>query len=221
MKKGQKKPQKAVNINDTKKSIPKGLKRLRNERGLTQNKIAELINCDTLTYSRYERGERIPPLEVLLWFANEFQCSFDYVIGKDNCRSVDNQYIQDELGLSDDSINAIKHAAKHNDDDIKTFNFICNSSHGGKLDLHFLLSYIRSYITGEYTTPVQYDPISKKYFVPYWQDRDNIVLYARDKKHLQDVKGLPLSESISETITLKDIEKLLNELKKIWNNKKG
>ena len=57
------------------------LKELRKEKGVTQKEVADYIYCNTITYSRYERGLREPNIQTLRRLAEYFQVTIDYLIG--------------------------------------------------------------------------------------------------------------------------------------------
>ena len=42
------------------------LKKIRTQKGLTQQAVADGIQCSPTVYARYERGEREPSIEMLL-----------------------------------------------------------------------------------------------------------------------------------------------------------
>ena len=63
-------------------SVKLRLKELRKSRKLTQAQVAEGINCTPPTYSRYERGTRQPPLDMVLKMADFFGVSLDYLFGR-------------------------------------------------------------------------------------------------------------------------------------------
>ena len=52
---------------------------MREEKGMTQQQIAEYLNCDQSLYSKYERGEREVPLEIMVNLATLFETSIDYL----------------------------------------------------------------------------------------------------------------------------------------------
>lgn len=62
------------------------LRELREERGLTQKRIAQLLNISASAYGYYEQGKRDPSTESLLFLANEYDCSIDYLLGASNLR---------------------------------------------------------------------------------------------------------------------------------------
>ena len=56
------------------------LKQLRKEKGLTQQEVADRLDCALNVYSRYERGERQPSIDMLLKLSNIFEVSIDYIV---------------------------------------------------------------------------------------------------------------------------------------------
>ena len=58
------------------------IKDLREDNDLTQSQIAKLLNCDQSLYSKYERGERVIPLALILKLADYYHVSVDYLIGR-------------------------------------------------------------------------------------------------------------------------------------------
>lgn len=55
---------------------------LREDADLTQKQIAELLLCDQSLYSKYERGERVLPLELAMQLADFYKVSLDYLVGR-------------------------------------------------------------------------------------------------------------------------------------------
>ena len=56
---------------------------LREDNDLTQKEIASMLMCDQSLYSKYERGERDIPLELLIKLADYYDVTLDYL----TCRS--------------------------------------------------------------------------------------------------------------------------------------
>jgi transcriptional regulator with XRE-family HTH domain len=56
------------------------LKRLRKLERLTQKGISEILKTDRSAIANYERGARIPPLDILITIAEHFNISLDYLI---------------------------------------------------------------------------------------------------------------------------------------------
>ena len=59
---------------------------LREDADLTQHEIAQYLHCDQSLYSKYERGERAVPLEIMCLLADYYKTSVDYLVGRSNDR---------------------------------------------------------------------------------------------------------------------------------------
>lgn len=59
---------------------------LREDADLTQKEIAEYLMCDPSLYSKYERGERVLPLETAIKLAQFYHTSLDYLVGLTSTR---------------------------------------------------------------------------------------------------------------------------------------
>jgi len=60
------------------------LKELRKEKGISQLKLAFDLNMNQNTISRYENCEREADYETLIKFADYFNVSLDYLLGRTN-----------------------------------------------------------------------------------------------------------------------------------------
>lgn len=58
------------------------LRDLREDKDLTQAQVAEMLGIQQTVYSRYERGYQNIPLEFLLFLADYYQVSTDYILGR-------------------------------------------------------------------------------------------------------------------------------------------
>lgn len=54
---------------------------LREDKDLTQTKIAEYLNCSQRIYSNYERGDVDIPTQILIKLAKLHDTSVDYLLG--------------------------------------------------------------------------------------------------------------------------------------------
>lgn len=61
--------------------LGKRLKELRSDRGMTQKQLACALGLNAVTYLHYEKGQREPPLAVLVQIAQYFEVSVDYLLG--------------------------------------------------------------------------------------------------------------------------------------------
>lgn len=86
------------------KDLPKKLKALRIKYGYFQKQVADKVGVSPSIISGYETGERTPSTDVLLSLSNIYNCSVDYLLGK---QTVEPPVIIDTDGLSDKQIQAI------------------------------------------------------------------------------------------------------------------
>ncbi|MBQ4117321.1 MAG: helix-turn-helix transcriptional regulator [Clostridia bacterium] len=54
---------------------------LREDNDYTQKYVAKYLVCDQSLYSKYERGERPVPLEIMVKLAKLYDTSIDYLAG--------------------------------------------------------------------------------------------------------------------------------------------
>ncbi len=55
------------------------LRELREDNDLTQIECAKIAYISKNSYIRYERGERMPPLDIMILFAKYYNTSIDYI----------------------------------------------------------------------------------------------------------------------------------------------
>ncbi len=67
-------------MEDLKEVIAKNLVRLRREAGITQMKLAEMLNYSDKAVSKWERGDAIPDLRVLIQLAEIYHIKVDDII---------------------------------------------------------------------------------------------------------------------------------------------
>ena len=60
------------------------IRNLREDRDLTQQELADFLNCTQACYSHYESGRRDIPTEVLSRLADFYGVSIDYLLGRTN-----------------------------------------------------------------------------------------------------------------------------------------
>ena len=63
------------------------MKSLRENKGLTQVQLADLVNLSQQTIGHYEVDRAKPDLETLKKFADIFNCTTDYLLGKSIVRN--------------------------------------------------------------------------------------------------------------------------------------
>lgn len=90
------------------------LKGIRKEHDYTQSALVDTLNdmghgIALTTYQNYEQGKEIPKLETLIYLADLYNVSIDFLVGRSICRSVDNEYINQKTGLNDMAIDTLKY----------------------------------------------------------------------------------------------------------------
>lgn len=56
------------------------LRDMREDQDLTQHQVAKHLMCDQSLYSKYERGERDVPLNIMIKLAQLYKTSIDYLV---------------------------------------------------------------------------------------------------------------------------------------------
>lgn len=59
------------------------LKEIRQGKGLTQKQVADHLGCHPCVYSRYETGERVPSIPILIQLSRFLGVSIDYIVEND------------------------------------------------------------------------------------------------------------------------------------------
>lgn len=84
------------------------IEELRKKMGLSQEDLAKKLNMTQQRISAYEKGKREPDLETLKLFADFFNVSTDYLLGKTDIRNIEEDfkfaYHKETEGLSEDEI---------------------------------------------------------------------------------------------------------------------
>lgn len=83
--------------------FPTRLRKIMEERGETQENIAEVVNKSRQTVSQYCNGISEPGYDTLVKISDHFNVSVDYLLGRTNDRSL-TPSIYDTIGLSEESI---------------------------------------------------------------------------------------------------------------------
>lgn len=60
------------------------IREIREERSLTQQKVADLLNVGQRTYADYESGKTRIPVDSLMILAKYYNVSMDYISGASN-----------------------------------------------------------------------------------------------------------------------------------------
>ena len=87
------------------KGLPEKLRELRIQYNYSQKQVADKLGVSPSIVSGYETGERTPSTEVLLSFSYLYNCTTDYLLGKQS--PTPNKFLNTE-GLSNQQINALR-----------------------------------------------------------------------------------------------------------------
>jgi transcriptional regulator with XRE-family HTH domain len=69
-------------IDEEMRIVADRLKLLRSKEQLSQANVAKLTGTNQPNINRYENGHTVPPLDILLWYADYFDVSLDYIFGR-------------------------------------------------------------------------------------------------------------------------------------------
>lgn len=84
------------------------LVKIRNTKGYTQEKLAELLGISRDKLSKWENGARFPDLNELLKICDIFDCDLDYLVGRIEQPTHSLQDISDITGLSIENIKRLQ-----------------------------------------------------------------------------------------------------------------
>lgn len=113
----------SISNNQKRYSFAIRLNKLLEEKGISQEKFAEMVGASTGVISKYRNGISEPSLTLLAKMADILEVSTDYLIGKSECKMYDLHKINKLLGLSEGAIiqlNAFKNGL------VKSDQFIAN-----------------------------------------------------------------------------------------------
>lgn len=79
-------------MNNVKENLPQNLTKLRLEKKMTQSEVAEKLNYTDKSVSKWERGEAIPPIDVIKDLADLYGVSIDYLVSDGKDESYDKRY---------------------------------------------------------------------------------------------------------------------------------
>ena len=133
-------------------SVNETIKRLRTERKLTQNDLAELMNCNRQKIADLERGKSTPSANDLILLSKIFNVSADYLLGLSDTPTTDKdvQFICEYTGLKADTIENLN-KGKNAVFNTTLLNFLINNRKLLKALNNYLLSSIYSdYKKSEY-----------------------------------------------------------------------
>lgn len=89
--------------------LPEGrLKKLREQRDLTQEQVKNKIGCDLKTYRAWEKEGNYPSADYLIGLAQLFGVSTDYLLGLSDYTNIGNKEMSETTGLSEYAIDILR-----------------------------------------------------------------------------------------------------------------
>lgn len=71
------------------------LKKIRQDKNLTQEDLAKQLNISRSNIANYENDKNMPSVDILEKLSKIFDCSIDYLLGKSNIRNPEKINIED------------------------------------------------------------------------------------------------------------------------------
>ena len=194
---------------------------------MTQQELADELHWSRDRYLNYENGNTQIPADYLIQIADYFKVSTDYILGLSNCTSVENDYINKKLGLSDDAINGLRELTSKDEDMVFANAYMTNKT--GKsyrmfsnLNLHvinilltnheifsrWISAFIDYAFSFQFRIPVVQDSKGK------WKKIKTRIALASSDNNLDDISVLPENFSYLIESTAKDrMNNAVEELK--------
>lgn len=107
--------------------FPEKLKRLRENRGYTQQQLAKALNVSKNSVSHYELNISMPGLDVLLEISDLFDVSLDYLLGRTDVNlssNLLNKQIDKDMTVAQAVESILKLDKQHRSDFIKLLYYI-------------------------------------------------------------------------------------------------
>lgn len=220
--------------------LPNRLKMLRNDRNMRQEDVADAIGVTIKTYRTWEKDIEKMKSGIksnnLIVLAELYEVSTDYLLGLSDCKSVDNHYISEKIGLNDEGIKALE-MIKLQDINEKKNHKLMKVDNGLSLvdimnftfkhEIESILMAIRNFLNVKYKIPVFFDSENGKWICPksdYEFSKGSFgfsdlwwLNLASNEETPYDNSPIVLSDTFFESVALKDIEKRIYELRDLYN----
>ncbi len=217
--------------------FPERLRQLREKAGLLQSEFAERLGVARSSISLYETGDRVPDIRFMDKVIEEFECSYDYLMGKSEAAQSENVDISKETGLSDEALDVvIRHAETINEiarlfpdyiDGLLIFSGLFLSGNAFNPDykpmfvspenwLHTIgaLDFVLDQITGEWPRLMQ----GAGYAGLTTAEKERIIhvyqTYASENKELYDLQNLLRGDMLDRSQPILRALKLMRDLTK-------
>ncbi len=96
--------------------VGKIIRKLRQEKGITQNELSNYLGLTPKMVSFYELGERFPPYDIINKLADYFDISTDYLLGRSDIKNPE-KLLNDYSNLSIGDLKVLEKCLEQNTKD--------------------------------------------------------------------------------------------------------
>ena len=179
-------------------SINEIIRKLRHEREMTQNDLANLLNCNRQKIADLERGKSCPSVDDLILLCKIFNVSADYLLGLSDVKSVDKdiEFICDYTGLSENVIKILNQDNKNNYS--STINLLLEFRTKEQDDELSILDLISQYINITFIEFVKRHHIEELIGTPKFKELENMMNQAFLDEITTSLKELKINNKAGE-----------------------
>lgn len=212
---------------------------LRSEKKYTQQYVADCVGVSIKTYRSWEKGSRNSyderkrtdiSIDNLFSLATFYNVSIDYIIGKSDFYSPENDFVGRHTGLSDNAIKTLETIKFRSTKSLSDFasrrldilNYILTDGE----TFEKFLDNLTIFIDNKYQTPVFWDPEKHCYIntgYKYANGEIGLTLghLVKDNKGNDSYETLGIGINILESHAMLQIEHLINKWKDSYRDKKA
>lgn len=205
------------------------LKTLRDKK--TYKDIGNIIGIDRHAYSKWENGrvtengiEGTPPkLENIVRLADYYGVSVDYLLGRSDFTTPENNFIGIETGLTDEAIAGLKEILKHdeNEADVGLHNIPCMDLLNFMIKTDYMtrtLVHLRNFISPTYRFPVWRDE-NGNYVPASSLDEHSLHLSSvPDNVTPWNVHTIAITDQYLDSIEMRNVESMFHFMRDRWND---
>lgn len=197
---------------------------------MTREQIADKVQCDTSSITKYYNGDRYPKTDVIIKLAKLFNVSTDYLLGVTDVATTDKdlKFVCDYTGLKEETIKLLSFEQNEHKNNLSSYNAFDETLHSiivlyfEKLyelfyDFQHSLSCLRQnseHYTNFVTSEIQ--NFQKLADVVNKNDGKNINANKAFQKYSDSIKTNLYGERYEITLSLKEIYSILFQLQDIF-----
>lgn len=177
---------------------------LRVKKGITQKQCAADLGVDYSKYNKWERGIFRPDYEMLCAMADYFDCTIDYLLGKDAAAKRDHADISTRTGLSEGAICVLEESRadswQRDKPIIRALNDLITQTAGMEQHLLYLIAlYLYYDLSGE--TPFRTtsgDPVHTVDLMYHDNEKSRTVYTSTLKMNARDIVGMKILDALRD-----------------------